>query len=113
MEASRKLRAFVAIGLSAATESSLAGLIDELRAPGDSINWARRTNFHLTLRFLGAAVDSGLIAPLTAGLEAVARATAPFEVTARGLGAFPDLVRPRVIWAGLEVGELIALAGRV
>jgi len=108
-----KLRAFVAIRLSAETERALGDLIDELRSPGDGINWARRANLHLTLRFLGAAVDSELIPPLIERLNAIAGETAPFAVAARGIGAFPDLSRPRVIWAGLEGDELLALASRV
>jgi len=108
-----QLRAFVAIRLSAESERALAGLIDELRAPGDGISWARRANLHLTLRFLGAAVDSRLIPPLIDRLKAVAKETTPFAVAARGIGAFPDLARPRVIWAGLDGAELLALASRV
>jgi len=108
-----RLRAFVAIRLGAESERAVAGLIDELRAPGDGISWARRANLHLTLRFLGAAVDSRLIPPLIERLKAVAKATTPFTVAAKGLGAFPDLAHPRVIWAGMESAELIALASRV
>ena len=108
-----KIRAFVAIRLSAETERALHGLIDELRVPGDGISWAPRANLHLTLRFLGAAVDSGLIPPLIERLNAIAGETAPFAVAARGIGAFPDLSRPRVIWAALEGEELLALASRV
>ena len=112
-QTANKIRAFVAIRLDAGTERALRNLIDELRAPGDGINWARRTNLHLTLRFLGAAVDSGLIPPLIERLKAIAGETAPFAVAARGIGAFPNLSRPRVIWAALEGEELLALASRV
>ncbi len=108
-----KIRAFVAIRLGAETERALHDLIDELRAHGDGISWARRANLHLTLRFLGAAVDSGLIPPLIERLNTTAEETAPFAVAARGIGAFPNLSRPRVIWAGLEGEELLALASRV
>ncbi len=113
MELAPKIRAFVAVRLGAETEHALDGLIDELRAPGDGISWARRANLHLTLRFLGAAVDSSLIPPLIDKLDAIARARAPFAVAARGIGAFPNLAHPRVIWAGLEGEELLALASCV
>ena len=113
MDLALKIRAFVAIRLGAETERALGGLIDELRAPGDGISWARRANLHLTLRFLGAAVDSVLIPALIQRLNAIAGETAPFGVAVRGIGAFPNLSRPRVIWAGLEGEELLALASRV
>jgi 2'-5' RNA ligase len=53
---------------------------------------------------------------LTAGLHQLATKTAPFEVAAAGVGAFPDLERPRTIWVGLhsvEPGALAALAARL
>lgn len=39
----------------------------------------------------------------------------PFEAQIRGLGAFPSVTRPRVIWAGVLDGapEMIELARRV
>ena len=39
----------------------------------------------------------------------------PFEAQIRGLGAFPSVARPRVIWAGVLDGapEMIELARRV
>ena len=43
----------------------------------------------------------------------LARATEPYEVVARGVGGFPDLIRPRVIWAGLHSEALGALAREV
>ena len=43
----------------------------------------------------------------------VANATAPFEVTAQGVSAFPSLARPRVIWIGLHGDPLTEMAARV
>lgn len=110
MELPSKIRAFVAVRLSAEADRALIDLIAELRAPSDGVSWARRDNLHLTLRFLGAAVDSKMIPPLADRLRDVAQRTTPFVVDARGLGAFPDLERPRVIWAALESEALLTLA---
>ena len=48
-------------------------------------------------------------------LDAVAAGVARFDLDIKGLGAFPSLARPRVIWAGVGEGggALAALAGRV
>jgi 2'-5' RNA ligase len=75
-----------------------------------------RANLHITLKFLGAAVDSRRLQQLTAGLRQLATKTAPFEVAAAGIGAFPNLDHPRAIWVGLhsaESGALAALAARL
>jgi 2'-5' RNA ligase len=113
-----RVRAFIALRLDATVEQAIAALIDRLRTPesGDQesgIRWIRSTNFHLTLFFLGPAVPRERLVPIAQALDAIAEATAPFAVAARGVGAFPNLARPRVIWIGLEGGELSALAARV
>ncbi|MCI4345446.1 MAG: RNA 2',3'-cyclic phosphodiesterase [Thermoplasmata archaeon] len=65
---------------------------------------------HLTLRFW-AELDVGRLPSVFAALDAVALRTAPFRLELRGIGAFPSVERPRVVWVGLgrgavEVGEL-------
>ncbi|MGA7873410.1 MAG: RNA 2',3'-cyclic phosphodiesterase [Candidatus Binatus sp.] len=110
------VRAFVAIRMSEQVEESVAKTLDELRHPGDGVRWVPRANLHITLKFLGPAVDSHRLQRLTAGLRQLAMKTAPFEVAAAGVGAFPGLEHPRAIWVGLhsvESGVLAALAARL
>ena len=110
------VRAFVAVRMSEQVEDSVAKTIDELRHPDDGVRWVPRANLHITLKFLGAAVDSHRLQQLTAGMRQLAAKTAPFEVAAAGIGAFPNLEHPRAIWVGLhnvESGALAALAARL
>lgn len=110
------VRAFVAIRMSDQVEDSVSKTIDKLKRPSDGVRWVLRANLHITLKFLGPAVDSHRLQQLTAGLHQLATRTAPFEVAAAGLGAFPDLEHPRAIWIGLhslQSGALAALAARL
>jgi 2'-5' RNA ligase len=110
------VRAFVAVRMSEQVEDAVAKTIDELRRPDDGVRWVPRANLHITLKFLGSAVDSHRLQQLTAGLRQLATRTAPFEVAAAGIGAFPNLEHPRAIWVGLhnvESGALAALAARL
>ncbi len=110
------VRAFVAIRMSKQVEESVAKAIDELKHPGDGVRWVPRSNLHITLKFLGPAVNPHRLQQLTAGLRQLATKTAPFEVAASGVGAFPDLEHPSAIWVGLqsvESGSLAALAVRL
>jgi RNA 2',3'-cyclic 3'-phosphodiesterase len=109
---SENIRAFVALYVSAEVEGAIGDLIDELREPGDGIKWVARTNLHLTLKFLGPAVPVAQIEAIKPMLESVAAETAPFELIAAGVGAFPGLERPRVLWVGLEAPALMDLARR-
>ncbi len=108
-----KIRAFVAVRVSAEVETALAEFIAELRGPRDGIAWSGRDKLHVTLKFLGAAVDSAKLAPLADALARIASETATLEVRTRGVGGFPNLTRPRVLWAGLECEGLATLAARV
>src|SRR5580693_6422462 len=110
------VRAFVAIRMSEPVEDSVAKTIDELKHPNDGVRWVPRANLHITLKFLGPAVDSHRLQRLTTGLHQLATRTAPFEVAANGIGGLPDLEHPRAIWVGLhsvQSGALAALAARL
>ena len=99
--------------MSPEVEDALAGFVEEMRRLASGVRWVRRTNLHLTLRFLGDAVDPKRLAALREQLAEIAAQTAPFVIDARGTGAFPNLARPRVIWAGLAGDQLVRLAARV
>lgn len=111
-----RVRAFIAVRMNEQVEASVADMIDELKQPRDGVRWVARANLHITLKFLGPAVDLHRLEQLSAGLHQLAAKTAPFEVAAVGVGAFPNLGRPRAIWVGLdgvESGALAALAARL
>jgi 2''-5'' RNA ligase len=67
---------------------------------------------HLTLKFLGD-IARNQVEPILAALQETLRAQPPLRVLAQGLGAFPNLRRPRVLWIGLsgaglkELGEAV------
>jgi RNA 2',3'-cyclic 3'-phosphodiesterase len=74
-------------------------------------------HLHLTLAFLGDTPEARLAAIGSALAEALRGRAAP-ELRLTGTGAFPDLRRPRVVWAGLEepserAGRLAALRAAV
>jgi 2'-5' RNA ligase len=103
------LRTFVALpcGRAASERLSreaarLAGLDPGLRAP-------RESALHLTVQFLGAVQEEEIVDLCRAVGEAAAT-SGPIQVRYRGLGAFPDPERARVVWVGLEDGSGGALS---
>jgi 2'-5' RNA ligase len=94
--------------------------VDHLRATERAsgtlpeVVWVSPANFHLTVKFLGA-VDTDRLPDVERALGDAVAGVPPFDLTLRGLGAFPSAARPRVIWAGTAHGaaELAALAARV
>jgi len=66
-------------------------------------------NLHVTLKFLGPIEITQRALVVTALARAAAGVPA-FAITLRGLGAFPSLTRPRVIWGGVDDGARILTA---
>jgi RNA 2',3'-cyclic 3'-phosphodiesterase len=108
-----KIRAFVALRMSAETEDAVAGFVETLRESSAGIGWTRRERLHLTLRFLGGEVPAEKLERLSPALAEIAATSSAFKIDVRGTGVFPNFNRPRVIWVGLESEALMELAARV
>jgi len=110
-----RVRAFIAVDIE---EPRVVGRIVSIRdsfvATGAPLKPVEDENLHITLRFLG---DTPL--SLLDDLERLIREAAPRRVLLRlrGVGAFPSIERPRVIWIGVEPGpgyeELVRLARHI
>lgn len=104
---SASLRLFVAIELNDALRAELKRAQKQLQdeclrvSVAQAIRWVAPQNIHLTLKFLGNCNRAQLPA-LTNALERAAHDIAPFVLTARGLGCFPNARRPNTLWVGLE-----------
>jgi len=102
------LRTFVAVETPPALRSALQGVQTDLRQTGVRARWVRPENIHLTLKFLGE-IPAGHVASVAQALRAAAQGRPPFSLNAAGVGVFPGLRRPRVIWVGLaDREELLA-----
>jgi 2'-5' RNA ligase len=106
------IRAFIAIEIGSQTVKNISERLAGLKPRLPDIRWISPANFHLTLKFLGA-VEETKIDPIIAALERELHPFPRFTINAKGLGVFPDVKRPRILWVGLEGKELIALALRV
>jgi 2'-5' RNA ligase len=101
------IRAFVAVALSDELREAIAAGIERLRSLGTAVAWVPARNLHVTLHFLGDQSEERLAEAESALAEAAA-GSAPFDVTFHGIGAFPGLERPRILWVGLAHGALEA-----
>lgn len=101
-------RAFVAVELDEALKRAIGQTQARTRdrllrrlATDVRIQWVRPDSMHLTLKFLGDTLETGIEAMRDALVATIA--TVPgFSVEIGGLGVFPDLRAPRVIWIGLH-----------
>jgi 2'-5' RNA ligase len=96
------VRTFVAVDIEPSMRTALGALQAQLKATLRGIRFQRPDGIHLTLRFLGQTPVER-IEPLCRALAALAASSPPTEAPVRGLGAFPDRGRPRVLWLGIAV----------
>jgi RNA 2',3'-cyclic 3'-phosphodiesterase len=96
------IRAFIAIDLPPFIQQKLGEVLDQLKQPGtEAVRWVPAKNIHLTIKFLGDVSQANLEI-LTKLLKSEVARFHPFEIRVGGLGAFPSMRRPRVVWIGIE-----------
>lgn len=106
------IRSFIAVDISADVRAALGAVTRALTRAGADARWVRPESMHATLKFLGDVE----IPRLESVRDAVASATAGrsvMQMHVRGIGGFPSLSRPRVLWAGLQCPGLAELAGAI
>jgi 2'-5' RNA ligase len=103
------VRLFVAVEIEAAVAQAVTDLIARLRAevsrvaPRARLTWLTGERLHFTLAFIGH-VDAARLPAISDALQPPF-SQPPFDITVRGLGAFPGRGRPRVLWAGIGQGR--------
>jgi 2'-5' RNA ligase len=97
------VRLFAAITLPDEVRAELVRVQRELAAVlgATPVSWTKPDNLHLTLRFLGDVAEERL-SEVQLSLAAAAAAFGELNLVCEGLGGFPDLRFPRVLWAGVQ-----------
>ncbi len=95
------MRLFIALPLPVHVEQELGKVIELCKEKRCRVRWVRPENIHLTVRFLGDT-EENLMEKISDVISRVAREFQPVMVSVDRIGGFPNLDRPRVIWAGLE-----------
>jgi len=102
------IRCFLAIELPKLILRKIEEVQGDFRSTHADVRWVSPEKIHLTLKFFGN-IEESRIDPIFNSIEEPVQNTLPFSLKVRGVGAFPHLKNPRVIWVGLVDG-LEALA---
>jgi RNA 2',3'-cyclic 3'-phosphodiesterase len=94
------LRAFVAVEMPGPVRKALEEVQSSLQQLKIRARWIRPENIHLTLKFLGN-IPAGHVPSIGDVLRVVAQGHGSFSLSVAGVGVFPDIRRPKVIWVGL------------
>ena len=108
------IRTFIAIEIPEKIRHQIAELLAGLKEQGGKITWVKPENMHLTLKFLGDTEENS-IDTIAGRLAEIVSTFAQFEICIKGVGAFPNLRKPRVFWVGTtdEKDTLKSLANQI
>lgn len=101
------IRTFIAVEIPDKIISSIAKVQEDIKTYGFKIRWVRPESIHLTLKFLGN-IEAADAENVGRAVCKAARAVAPLSLQAKGIGVFPGIRRPRVVWVGIT-GQLETL----
>ena len=102
------IRAFIAIALPGPVQQKLDEVAHSLKNERtQAVRWVTGKNIHLTLKFLGE-VENKKIEAISQVIQVETLRFNSFEISAGGIGTFPNLRRPRVIWVGVQAPPVLS-----
>lgn len=96
-----KIRSFLAIELPKEIIGKLSEIQDNLKPSVSQVKWVRPESVHLTLKFFGN-IEEKTVDEISQVLKKVAAKISAFVIDVKDIGVFPNILRPRVIWVGVE-----------
>ncbi|MDX9702545.1 MAG: RNA 2',3'-cyclic phosphodiesterase [Candidatus Auribacterota bacterium] len=97
------LRLFIALTLPDDIRATLEKVLSASASMPDKVKWVEPNNLHLTLKFLGN-VPKFAVNKICSVIDVVISSRKKFVYELQGLGCFPNLARPRVLFAGASQG---------
>ena len=76
---------------------------ERLRGILPGVRWVAPEGVHLTLKFLGE-IEAGQVEEVSQAISPVVKGVQSFSIVIKGVGTFPDIRRPRVIYLGMAKG---------
>ncbi|MEW6145861.1 MAG: RNA 2',3'-cyclic phosphodiesterase [Thermodesulfobacteriota bacterium] len=98
------MRLFIAALLPHEIRARMDEYLEAVMPLCEGVKWEKNDKLHVTLKFLGNVEDSKVpeIASIIGGLS---RNYSPFETSISGVGGFPDLRNPRILYIGLSENQ--------
>jgi 2'-5' RNA ligase len=97
------MRLFIGIKLSDLLKKEIARVCESLKKFNSDVKWVEIENIHLTLKFLGEVKEEELVN--LDCIKEISQKNLPFIYEIQGIGGFPNIKHPRVIWIGINNGK--------
>lgn len=105
------MRIFISIELPEEARTALSGVQKDFEKCSPDIKWVKPGNIHLTLKFLGDIEDE-IAENITSIMRKICSRFPPFILTIQGVGMFPNVRSPRVLWIGLDGNDVLSALQR-
>lgn len=102
------MRLFAAVPIPPPAREQILELLGELRSGDWPVRWVHDEGLHMTLKFFGEVAGERLDVIIEA-LRFAAAGAGALALKLGGLGAFPTLSRPRILWVGIEAPPSLEL----
>lgn len=95
------MRLFLALELGPRERKAIRQATAPMRKAAPHASWVWEDNLHLSIKFFGEQPDTAP-AEISTVLAKITPAHRPIDLRISGLGAFPNLRTPRVVWMGVQ-----------
>jgi len=110
----KNFRLFVAVPMTPRIRRRIGEIVSRFKSVGADIKWVPEENLHTTLKFLGDT-PVGKVDKIIDTLEKTLSGFETSRLRFRGIGAFPNMKSPKIIWVGSESvnAKLTAIASSI
>lgn len=98
------MRTFLAVEIPEQVRRKVDRFINEEKKNRLPIKWIKIDNLHITLKFLGE-IDEKKQQEILSVLEDISESKPSFQMDLEGVGCFPHLKNPRVLWIAVQQGN--------
>lgn len=97
------MRTFIAVELQEnivdVVNKFLLNTMQEVK--NNKVSWVKKENLHITIKFLGE-IKENQVEIVEKILSEISKNIKSFEVEIKGIGVFPNLNFPRILWIGIK-----------
>ncbi len=95
------MRLFIAVELADEVRAALVDVQNSLRQWSRAVKWVEGPQLHMTVKFLGDAVDAQ-VAEISEALAAATHGVDSFDMRLDGAGCFPPHGPVRIVWVAMH-----------
>ena len=94
------IRTFIGMSLPGHIIDAIGKVQKKIKKSGFKMRWVKPEHIHIKLKFLGD-ITPDMVRPIISGMAICGKEHHPVQLYSKGVGVFPGLKRPRVLWAGI------------